>query len=68
MNASGDCEGAIKHLKSAVEMLRQLKLVGQEKENLATALHNLGLAYEIYPDNKKALKVITSRIILYTFI
>ena len=57
MNSSGDCEGAIKYLKSAVQMLRKLKLVGQEKEKLATALYNLGLAYEIYPDNQKALQV-----------
>ena len=57
MNSSGDCEGAIKYLKSAVEMMRKLKLVGQGREKLATAIYNLGLAYEIYPDNQKALQV-----------
>ena len=65
MNSSGDCEGAIKYLKSAVQMLRKLKLVGQEREKLATALYNLGLAYEIYPDNQKALQVPKPRFCFY---
>lgn len=65
MNSSGDCEGAIKYLKSAVQMLRKLKLVGQEREKLATALYNLGLAYEIYPDSQKALQVPKPRYCFY---
>ena len=59
MSSSGDCDGAIKYLTSAVEMMRKLKLEGQTKEKLATALYNLGLAYETYPDNQKALQVHT---------
>lgn len=59
MNSSGKCEEAIKHLKSAVEMMKKLKLTGPDREKLAMVLYNLGLAYEIYPDNQKALQVIS---------
>ncbi len=45
-------------LNSAVDVLRKFSTRGDKRSKLADALYNLGLAYENFPDYKKALEVI----------